>query len=136
MSKYKIIGPAVPNMPWQDRPAESKEWMPLWRYSENPIIGRNPVENVARIFNSAVIPYEGKFIGVFRGEQINGIPHIYLGHSEDAIHWEFEKEKINFVDEDGNSFMPVYAYDPRLVKVEDTYYMMWCQDCYGAGIAM
>lgn len=136
MSKYKIIGPAVPNMPWQDRPAESKEWMPLWRYSENPIIGRNPVENVARIFNSAVIPYEGKFIGVFRGEQINGVPHIYLGHSEDAIHWEFEKEKINFVDEDGNSFMPVYAYDPRLVKVEDTYYMMWCQDCYGAGIGV
>ena len=44
---------------------------PVWRYKENPIIGRNPVEGVARIFNSAVIPYEGKFIGVFRGEQTN-----------------------------------------------------------------
>ena len=52
---------------------------PIWRYSENPIIGRNPIEGVARIFNSAVMPYEDGFIGVFRGEQTNGIPYIYLG---------------------------------------------------------
>ena len=66
---------------------------PVWRYKENPIIGRNPVEGVARIFNSAVIPYEGKFIGVFRGEQTNGIPYVYLGRSEDGIHWDLRKIK-------------------------------------------
>ena len=49
--------------------------------SENPIIGRNPVEGVARIFNSAVMPYGDEFIGVFRGEQTNGIPYIYMGAS-------------------------------------------------------
>ena len=135
MNKYKMISPAVPNMPWQEKPAELTG-APLWRYDENPIIGRNPVDGVARIFNSAVIPYEGKFIGVFRGEQVNGIPFIYLGRSEDAIHWNFEKEKINFVDENGESFMPKYAYDPRLVKVEDAYYLIWCQDFYGASIGM
>ncbi len=32
--------------------------------------------------------------------------------------------------------MPIYAYDPRLVKVEDTYYIIWCQDFYGAAIGM
>ena len=47
--------------------------MPVWRYTENPVIGRNPAEGVARIFNSAVMPYNGEFIGVFRGEQTNGI---------------------------------------------------------------
>lgn len=113
MSNIKIIGADVPNMPWQERPADAKDWMPLWRYSENPIIGRNPVEGVARIFNSAVIPYEGAFIGVFRGEQINGIPYIYLGKSEDGIHWDFDKDKIPFKDEEGNDFMPVYAYEPE-----------------------
>ena len=61
MSKYKMISPAVPNVPWQDKP-ENHEGAPLWRYTENPVIGRNPVEGVARIFNSAVIPYEGSFI--------------------------------------------------------------------------
>ena len=53
MSKYKMISPAVPNVPWQDKP-ENHEGAPLWRYTENPVIGRNPVEGVARIFNSAV----------------------------------------------------------------------------------
>ena len=138
MSEVKIIGPNVPNMPWQDRPADKKDKseIPVWRYSENPIIGRNPSEGVARIFNSAVMPYEGEFIGVFRGEQTNGIPYIYLGRSKDAIHWDFDKEKIPFKDENGNDFMPKYAYDPRLVKVKDTYYIIWCQDFYGAAIGI
>ena len=47
------------------------------------------------------MPYEDGFIGVFRGEQTNGIPYIYLGRSEDAIHWDFEENKIPFVDENG-----------------------------------
>ena len=77
MSKYKMISPKVPNVPWQERPAELNG-APVWRYKENPIIGRNPVKGVARIFNSAVMPYGDEFIGVFRGEQTNGIPYIYI----------------------------------------------------------
>ncbi len=136
MSEVRIIESHVSNMPWQERPEGAKKWMPVWRYEKNPIIERNPLEGVARIFNSAVIPYEDEFMGVFRGEQTNGVPFIYLGHSLDGISWEFEREKIQFVDENGEPFMPVYAYDPRLVKVEEIYYLMWCQDCYGASIGM
>ena len=72
----------------------------------NPVIGRNPAEGVARIFNSAVIPYEGAYIGVFRGEQVNGMPYIYLGRSEDGVKWHFDKETILFQAENGNDFMP------------------------------
>ena len=135
MSELKMVAPAVPNVPWQERPAGIKD-APVWRYSENPIIDRNPVKGVARIFNSAVMPYEDEFIGVFRGEQTNGIPYIYLGRSKDAIQWEIEENRIPFVDEEGNAAMPAYAYDPRLVKVEDTYYIIWCQDFFGAAIGM
>ena len=131
----KLYTPKIKAMPWQE-PAGTCTGAPIWRYTENPIIGRNPIDHVARIFNSAVIPYENSFIGVFRGEQNNGIPYIYLGRSNDGIHWEFEEEKITFVDEEGLEFMPRYAYDPRLVKVEDTYYIIWCQDFYGASIGM
>ncbi len=136
MSKVKMLNcPAVPNVPWQERPADLKG-APIWRYSANPIIGRNPVEGVARIFNSAVAPFGDGFIGVFRGEQTNGIPYVYLGRSKDAIHWEFDKEKVPFVNEAGEPYMPLYAYDPRLVKVEDTYYIIWCGDFYGAAIGV
>lgn len=131
----KLIGTGcLPNIPWQDRPFGYSA--PIWRYSENPVINRNPIEGVARIFNSAVIPYENGFIGVFRGEQVNGIPFIYLGRSKDGIQWKFEKEKIQFIDENGMPFMPDYAYDPRLVKIEDIYYIIWCQDAYGAAIGI
>ncbi len=135
MSKIKMIGPAVKNVPWQERP-EKIVGAPIWRYKENPVIGRNPAEGVARIFNSAVIPYNDEFIGVFRAEQVNGVPYIYMGRSKDAIHWDMEKEKVPFEDENANPFIPGYAYDPRLVKVEDTYYIIWCQDFYGAAIGM
>ena len=131
----KMISPAVPNVPWQDKP-EGLKGAPIWRYSENPIIDRNPIENVARIFNSAVMPYEDRFVGVFRGEQTNGIPYVYLGWSDDAIHWDIQPEKVPFEDGEGNPFMPHYAYDPRLVKVEDTYYIIWCGDFFGASIGM
>ena len=135
MSKVTIIGPAVPNVPWQDKP-ESLNGAPVWRYKDNPIIGRNPVKEVARIFNSAVMPYGDAFIGVFRAEQTNGIPFIYLGRSSVGIRWEFEDDKFPFTDEYGIPFMPVYSYDPRLVKVDDVYYIIWCQDFYGASIGM
>lgn len=134
MSNIKIIGDSLPNIPWQDKPENC--CTPVWRYSENPIIDRNPLPNVARIFNSAVLPYGDGFIGVFRGEQRDGIPHIYLGRSKDAVHWEFEPERIQFTDKNGKLFMPKYAYDPRLIKVEDTYYIMCCQDGYGATIGI
>lgn len=134
MSSISINGSALPNIPWQDKP-EGYE-LPVWRYSGNPIINRNPLPNVARIFNSAVMPYGDGFIGVFRGEERSGIPHIYLGHSKDALRWDFEPDRIAFTDENGNPFMPIYAYDPRLVRVEDTYYIIWCQDGYGAAIGM
>lgn len=126
---------SLPNIPWEEKP-EGMQGAPVWRYSQNPVINRNPVEGLARIFNSAVIPYNGVFIGVFRGEQVNGIPYIYLGRSENGIDWTFDKEKIHFVNENGEAYDPVYAYDPRLVRIEDTYYIMWCGDFYGAAIGL
>jgi beta-1,4-mannooligosaccharide/beta-1,4-mannosyl-N-acetylglucosamine phosphorylase len=122
-------------MPWQDRGNDAHD-APVWRYSSNPVIGRNPVKGVARIFNSAVAPFEDGFVAVLRGEQVDGVPHIYLGRSADGIHWDINDEKIAFVNESGEPFMPHYAYDPRLVKVEEDYYILWCTDFYGASIGM
>lgn len=45
MSEVKMISPAVKNVPWQEKPA-NLVGAPIWRYNENPIIGRNPVEGL------------------------------------------------------------------------------------------
>ncbi|PHV71196.1 glycosylase [Sporanaerobium hydrogeniformans] len=134
MTEIKLLVEELNNIPWQDKP---EGWeRPVWRYTQNPIIDRNPLKNVARIFNSAVVPYQGEFIGVFRGETLTGIPYLYLGYSKDGINWHYEEEKIHFVDQEGNDFMPKYAYDPRLIKVEDMYYIIWCTDFYGAALGL
>ena len=79
MSKI-IDGNNLPNIPWQDKPKDC--WLPIWRYSENPVIGRNPFPGMGRIYNSAVIPWEGKFKGVFRSEDTSARPFLYIGKLE------------------------------------------------------
>lgn len=134
MSEVKMFCEELKNVPWQEKPEGHVG--PVWRYEGNPIIKRNPLPGVARIFNSAVVPWQGEFIGIFRAEQTDGVPHLYLGHSKDGIDWNFDPEKIQLVDENGELYMPRYAYDPRLVKVEDAYYIIWCTDFYGAALGI
>ena len=45
---------ALPNIPWQDRPAGNSD--PVWRYDANPIIPRDLIPSSNSIFNSAVVP--------------------------------------------------------------------------------
>ena len=88
MSNVKIIGEPLPNIPWQESPGTLNS--PVWRYSGNPVIDRNPVKGVSRIFNSAVIPYQGEFIGVFRAEYTSGRPFLHMGRSKDALNWDID----------------------------------------------
>jgi beta-1,4-mannooligosaccharide/beta-1,4-mannosyl-N-acetylglucosamine phosphorylase len=134
MAQVKIIGEALPNMPWQERPEGSDSV--IWRHSHNPIIDWNPTPKSARIYNSAVLPYEGGFIGVFRADHKNGRPQIHVGRSQDALSWDIDDEEVQWVDEAGNPYQPSYAYDPRLVKIEDTYYIVWCTDFGGASLGI
>jgi beta-1,4-mannooligosaccharide/beta-1,4-mannosyl-N-acetylglucosamine phosphorylase len=40
------------------------------------------------------------------------------------------------VDETGAPHPTSYAYDPRLVQIDDMYYMVWCDDMHGASIGL
>ncbi len=134
MKKVLINAESLPNIPFEERKTPGD--LPLWRFSGNPITSRPATKGVDRIFNSAVVPYKGAFIGVFRGEKNDGIPSLFLGHSKDGISWEFDEKPIEFFDEKGNSYNGYYSYDPRLVKIDDTYYIIWCTDFYGASIGI
>lgn len=136
MSEVKIIsGGSLPNMPWQEPDKDCNT--PVWRYNENPIINRNPVENVARIFNSAVVPYEDAYIGVFREVNRTTEFRIFI-LAEVKMVFIGTSTRIRYPlwMENGNDFAPRYAYDPRLVEVEGVYYIIWCTDFYGAAIGM
>lgn len=132
--KYKVIGQNIPNMPWEDKPKGCL--LPVWRYSGNPIIKRNPAKGIARIFNSGVVYRNGEYIAVLRAEDTACFPHLRVGHSVDGINWEVEDHKIEMYDTDGNRYDPYYAYDPRLVEIEGIYYVIWCTDFYGPTIGL
>lgn len=131
----KILGDAVPHLPWAEK-EEGCTDVPVWRYAGNPIIQRNPTDRLARVFNSAVVPYRDGFAAVLRGEQKNGIPHLYTAFSQDGIHWDIAQERIKLTDKNGRICNAKYEYDPRIVKIDDTYHILWCEDFHGAAIGM
>src|SRR5664280_2862876 len=122
MSTVKIVGPIIPNLPWQDRPVGCEDV--VWRHSANPIIGWNPTRRSARVFNSSVLPHESGFVGIFRADHRNIQPHLHVGWSVDGLDWEIDDTEIQWKDASGQPFQPRYAYDPRLVLVEGTYYIV------------
>ncbi len=130
----KIIGDALPNLPWEERPAGSSDV--IWRYSGNPIIGWNPTPSTARVFNSAVLPHEGTFVGVFRADHKNGRANLHFGRSRDGRSFELDDEVIPWTDEQGAPSPLSYGYDPRLVRIEDWHYVVWCDDMHGASIGL
>ena len=93
----KILGPALKNIPWEDRPAGCSEV--VWRSSLNPIVPRNAIPCANSIFNSAVVPYEGKFAGVFRVDDRRREMRIHSAFSEDGIHWNIDPEPFHLVKE-------------------------------------
>mgnify|MGYP001478408003 FL=1 len=122
MSNVKIIGDNLPNIPWQDKP-QNYDGV-VWRHSGNPIIGWNPTKKTARVFNSAVVPYGDGFVGIFRADHKNGRAQLHFGKSKNGLNWDINDEEIHWVDESGKPYQPNYAYDPRLVKIENTYYIV------------
>jgi len=135
MSKYQVLSESTPNLPWQDAPNNLQG--PIWRYSNNPIIERNPVPGIARIFNSAVVPWhDGGFIGVFRAETTATLPHLRVGRSADGINWTIADRPIDFKDENEKSWNPYYAYDPRVTKIGESYYVTWCTEFHGPAIGL
>lgn len=122
------------NIPWQERPENSKEVM--WRYSMNPIIERDAIPSSNSVFNSAVVAFEDGFAGVFRCDNKAVQMNIFAGFSKDGIHWDIEHEPI--VMQSGNTEMidSDYKYDPRVVFIEDRYWITWCNGYHGPTIGI
>jgi beta-1,4-mannooligosaccharide/beta-1,4-mannosyl-N-acetylglucosamine phosphorylase len=121
-------------IPWEDKPENYNG--PVWRYSKNPIIKRDQLKTSNSIFNSAAVPFKDGFAGVFRCDNRSRQMRIHAGFSKDGIKWDIKEEPIKFIcdnDEIGNF---VYAYDPRVTKIGDIYYVTWCNGYHGPTIGV
>lgn len=125
-----ILGTGVPNIPWEDRPVGCTDV--VWRFSGNPVIPRDLIPTSNSIFNSAVIPYQGEFRGVFRCDDKRRFMQIHSGRSIDGYRWEIDPVRIHFVPAPGCEPQKwIYGYDPRVCWIEDRYWVTWCNGFEG-----
>lgn len=131
----KVLNAKITNIPWEDKP--KGYFLPVWRYSKNPIIKRNVNEVIERTFNSGFVPYKGEYVGVFRGDSYTSTYRLYVGRSKDGIHFTLDKKHIRFKDQNGKLLEDKYSYDPRVVELEGTYYIIFADqnDEVAVGIA-
>lgn len=130
----KVAERALPNLPWEDRPTGSSEL--VWRYSKNPIIRRNDAKRANSIFNSAVVPFRDAFAGVFRVDERSRIMNLRRGFSEDGISWRIDDEPIRFVQLTREPVESEFKYDPRVVFIEDRYWVTWCNGYHGPTVGI
>jgi beta-1,4-mannooligosaccharide/beta-1,4-mannosyl-N-acetylglucosamine phosphorylase len=125
---------ALPNIPWEDRPTGSSDI--VWRYSQNPIIPRDLIPSSNSIFNSAVVPFQGRFAGVFRCDSKKREMNIHRGFSENGIDWDLENDPIEWEFKDDELSRFEHRYDPRVVWIEDRFYVTWCNGYHGPTIGI
>jgi len=132
------IRPDAAQIPWEERPPGSNAV--LWRSSRNPIIARDHLRRSNSIFNSAVVPFESGFAGVFRVDDTTRTMNIHAGRSADGVDWQIDEEPIVFAPADSRvaeiQATFTHAYDPRVTWLEDRYYVTWCNGYHGPTIGI
>ncbi len=131
--KYEIFGENIPNMPWAEAPEGIKD--PVWRSKLNPIIKRDALPYGDSIFNSAVVPFKGEFAGVFRVDDKERALRLHRGFSKDGVNWNIDPEPLCLIDKEGKK-TKVMGYDPRVVKIDDVYYVIFCNCVNGPTICI
>lgn len=119
--------PPLPNIPWEERPHDCHDV--VWRYSANPIIPRDLIPSSNSIFNSAVVPFGDAYAGVFRCDNKQRQMNLHQGFSKNGIDWQLEDEPIEWIYVDPEIGEYQCRYDPRVVWLEDRYFITWC-NCY------
>lgn len=130
----RIEGPEIRNLPWEERPPGFTD--PVWRYSQNPIIPRNATPTSNSVFNSAAVPFQGGFAGVFRCDDRRREMQLHAGFASNGIDWTIEHDPIRWNIEDVEIPYPEYGYDPRVCWIEDRYWVTWCNGYHGPTIGV
>jgi beta-1,4-mannooligosaccharide/beta-1,4-mannosyl-N-acetylglucosamine phosphorylase len=114
-------------IPWEDPSPTCTR--PLWRYAANPVIPRDLLPTSNSIFNSAVVRFGDGFAGVFRCDDWTRRMQLHFGRSADGLEWQIEPDPI--------PLQPfVYGYDPRVVRIDDRFYVSWCNWFHGPTIGL
>jgi beta-1,4-mannooligosaccharide/beta-1,4-mannosyl-N-acetylglucosamine phosphorylase len=107
------------------------------RYKGNPIITADAIPRANSIHNSAIVEFKGAYAGIFRVDEIDLGFTLHVGKSKDGIEWDIDPDPIEMENDKPEFIVNERTYDPRITKLEDTYYATWCIDSpYGPCIGI
>ena len=127
-----IIGQEIPNIPWEERPSGCTDV--VWRSKRNPIIPRNLIPSSNSIFNSAVVPFQDGFAGVFRCDDRRRMMQLHAGRSVDGSTGKLTTNGYVLYQDDPRSAALSMDKIP-VCWIEDRYYVAWCNGYHGQPLA-
>lgn len=106
------------------------------RFSRNPIVEPEQLNGAHSIFNSAIIRWNNGYIGIFRVDDQIRNSRLHLGHSPDGISWDINETPFELTESRTGKVKMAKGYDPRITRIDNRYYVTWCNDCFGPSICM
>jgi len=105
------------------------------RHPNNPILTRADVPNIdpelidaTSVFNPGAIKFNDKYILLLRTQARSRETYIVVAESNDGVKFDVRNEIVDFKGIENVEGKVFHIYDPRISKIEDTYYVMFAMD--------
>ena len=110
----------------------------LKRYSKNPIISPKDIVSshpemidVSSVFNPGGIQFGNKILLLLRVQNRGRETLTVKATSDDGVHFSIDDQPIKFTGMDNLDETVFHIYDPRITKIENTYFVMAAMDVVG-----
>ncbi len=107
----------------------------LKRFYHNPIITRNDVpdlgphlRDVSSVFNPGAVKNNSDYHLILRVQNRGRETFLMMADSNDGVQFEIRKETLHFIGIENIRETIYHIYDPRLTKLEDTFYILFAMD--------
>ena len=125
---------AAASIPWEERPAGNSAIM--WRSTRNPVVPADLLPDSHTIFNSAAVPFENRFAGVFRVDNDARELNLHAGFSDDGVTWTLDEFPIEWMCDDPDIDFFEQRYDPRVCFLDGRYVITWCNYYHGPTVGI
>ena len=109
------------------------------RYDQNPILTAEDVPGQAAYFilNPGAVKFNGEYLLIADVFHTEGGIVFWIARSEDGIHFTFDPEPLK-MPPCADGWIEHGVYDPRITRIEDTYYLVYNShnNKYGTRIAI
>ena len=105
------------------------------RNNNNPIVNKEDIpeidvqlSDVTSVFNPGAIKFGNKYLLMLRVQNRGRRTFFVMAKSEDGVEFEVENKAVNFNGLEDLDLKLYHMYDPRITKLDESYYIMFAMD--------